>query len=639
MGISPINFSSESREKPGRSYQALLLYNYMWRGSFLRSDERGFTLMEIVIGLVIGAIVLLAGTKILVDAGKLPLKVTTETSAKFTRDQIYKVLTTDENAFINTIDRNAYDTAAPIDALKCMGYQNPSSGNCVTEKADAQFPVAIRVYTKGGILVYDSRAAGSPGMPAACGSGRCGYTRNGQLCNYDDNTTNACTWRPQVELDLDCVGASADNCVNSNVIINVRFEQNAAKFDPNIDYALNISKYDTDIFRSMPKRQGCFHPGLNLVGQFCTVDYIPPSTGTGGSASGSGGTSTGSSTGIASTTGGGGFPTPSCGAFAAYRCNPTTLTYELATSGGGGTGPGAGSGSGSGSGTAAGTGSTGPGTVATGMMGPGGTGTFATGALPSATTTVTGMVSPSGHGSGHVADADGFGPGGSGTVMGSGSTTGTSGGTAGCQATVGWTGVDLTSCFVAGTLIDTPFGPKPIEKLVPGEIVLSMSSGGRIEEKVVTEFFRHIGNAYRKITLDSGVEIKVTEEHPIYVSNYADYVKAGELQVGQLVLYSDAKGELRNQTIQSIEDVKTVEPVYNISVDENHNYFAQGILVHNKVTNWCVQDCMFYIMDSTADGSTCNTSGGTTTTGTSGTGSGSTSGTGGPMMGSGMSFD
>lgn len=210
----------------------------------------------------------------------------------------------------------------------------------------------------------------------------------------------------------------------------------------------------------------------------------------------------------------------------------------------------------------------------------------------------------------------GPGSGSAGSGSGSGSATGVGTGSdgTGCIASGGW-----TSCFVAGTLIDTPFGPRPIETLSPGEEVFSMSSAGRMEKNRVGQFFKHEVNSYLKIKFSSGSELKVTEEHPIYVSNFADYVEAGKLRVGMLVVQAGKDGELGTQEILSIEKIETPETVYNISVDENHNYFAEGILVHNKQM-WCFQDCTLGGADA------CGSVGGTTTGSGTGTGSGSGSG-------------
>jgi hypothetical protein len=68
-----------------------------------------------------------------------------------------------------------------------------------------------------------------------------------------------------------------------------------------------------------------------------------------------------------------------------------------------------------------------------------------------------------------------------------------------------------------------------------------------------------------------------TVDHPFWLVNERDWVRAGNLFLGDLLLDEEGK-EVK---IASIEEKIGEVTVYNFEVEENHNYFAEGILVHN----------------------------------------------------------
>jgi len=78
------------------------------------------------------------------------------------------------------------------------------------------------------------------------------------------------------------------------------------------------------------------------------------------------------------------------------------------------------------------------------------------------------------------------------------------------------------------------------------------------------------------IPLASAGSLSVTQEHPFYVND--SWIPAKQLAVGDILQTVDG-GKVR---ITSIEDVVDNVMVYNLHVNGFQNYFANGILVHNK---------------------------------------------------------
>jgi len=135
-------------------------------------------------------------------------------------------------------------------------------------------------------------------------------------------------------------------------------------------------------------------------------------------------------------------------------------------------------------------------------------------------------------------------------------------------------------CFIAGTEITLANGDvKNIEDVVVGEEVLTYNEDKReTEAGVVGELKKHEVDSVIRLTLDNENIIVTTAEHPFYVVD-GGWVKAGELQPLDVCLKEDGKESL----ISSVEVLEEKHEVFNLlSVSENHNFFANKILVHNK---------------------------------------------------------
>lgn len=138
------------------------------------------------------------------------------------------------------------------------------------------------------------------------------------------------------------------------------------------------------------------------------------------------------------------------------------------------------------------------------------------------------------------------------------------------------------SCFAAGTLIDTPVGPRPIESLREGDVVWSYDL--RTRQRIaapISRTFVHRNALVRDLRLAGGSTLRVTDEHPFYVPGEGRYVPASELSVGVELASLDA-GSLSETPVGSLSEQRRRTTVYNIEVAGFHNYFAAGVLVHNK---------------------------------------------------------
>jgi intein/homing endonuclease len=154
----------------------------------------------------------------------------------------------------------------------------------------------------------------------------------------------------------------------------------------------------------------------------------------------------------------------------------------------------------------------------------------------------------------------------------------------------------LLSCFIAGTEVTLHDGDtKNIEDVVEGDVVLSFNEETKEQEpKEVVGVKSPIHDDLVKYTLSNGIEITSTYDHPYYVNGLtlASYKPewtnerydlpsaVSKIKVGDFVYPLD--GDV-NVEIVSIEELPRVETqTYIFSVDGNRNFYANGILVHNK---------------------------------------------------------
>ena len=141
-------------------------------------------------------------------------------------------------------------------------------------------------------------------------------------------------------------------------------------------------------------------------------------------------------------------------------------------------------------------------------------------------------------------------------------------------------GVGFYGCFVAGTKITLADGStKNIEECVVGDSVLSFNEEtGKNEAGTVGEIKSHNVSKIVRLTLDNEIVILTTPEHPFAFQE--GWRNAGELQP-----LDECKKEDGSTAIVSTVEILDEETlVYNLhDVSDNHNFYANGILVHNKV--------------------------------------------------------
>ena len=147
-------------------------------------------------------------------------------------------------------------------------------------------------------------------------------------------------------------------------------------------------------------------------------------------------------------------------------------------------------------------------------------------------------------------------------------------------------------CFVAGTQIATPDGYRNIEDIQVGDLVRTYNFTTQVfEYKPVVKTMSPLHNDIVEFQFSNGKTSRHTYDHPYFVVGkgwasfrpdwtYERYhIGTVEIQEGDTCIGD--KGEQVTLTEIKVVDIGTVR-TYNFFVKDNHNYFADGILVHNK---------------------------------------------------------
>lgn len=153
--------------------------------------------------------------------------------------------------------------------------------------------------------------------------------------------------------------------------------------------------------------------------------------------------------------------------------------------------------------------------------------------------------------------------------------------TAGDACKAGVCGLPGRKCFVAGTLILTENGEKPIEEIEVGDKVVSKdpATGKEVLQEVDETYVRQTERLV-KLTV-AGSVLSTTGEHPFWVDGRG-WVDAGDLAVGDVLVTPEGTTAVEEIEVETTDGPVTV---YNFRVPGLHNYYALAgdtpVLVHN----------------------------------------------------------
>lgn len=149
-------------------------------------------------------------------------------------------------------------------------------------------------------------------------------------------------------------------------------------------------------------------------------------------------------------------------------------------------------------------------------------------------------------------------------------------------------------CLTGNTLVITERGEVPISAVTTDDCVLTHDGSfqrvlwsGMTSELEMIVAFETLG----------GTVLRGTASHPIYTENRG-WVPLGAICNGDILVTHDARYGTYCYAVSKCASLTGVEEtVYNLHVENNHNFFANGILVHN-----CIDACRYIVSTANVEG-------------------------------------
>ncbi len=172
---------------------------------------------------------------------------------------------------------------------------------------------------------------------------------------------------------------------------------------------------------------------------------------------------------------------------------------------------------------------------------------------------------------------------------------------------------EYQSCFVAGTQITLADGrTKSIEDVEIGEVIQTYDEISQtMQDRPVTETFHHASKESTLYTFEyDNTSFTSNDIHLIYLPKENNYLSAKDIYTrwkkGEVVYFLNRENILVK--VNNIQEKRENLPLYNLHVNgvydtgeiydsrkPNHNYFANGIVVHNYKTDYdtwlCEREC------------------------------------------------
>lgn len=138
---------------------------------------------------------------------------------------------------------------------------------------------------------------------------------------------------------------------------------------------------------------------------------------------------------------------------------------------------------------------------------------------------------------------------------------------------------DRPTCFPSGTQVKTPQGYVPIELLSFNDPVIAKNKRGHAVVRRVIRRNSYAASAVSTITFDDGSRLRATDHHTIKSTD--GWCRVRDLQTG-CNIFDPTTGDMNAfRSISHIERGTSVEVVYNLIVEGECTFIADGVLAHS----------------------------------------------------------
>jgi len=158
-----------------------------------------------------------------------------------------------------------------------------------------------------------------------------------------------------------------------------------------------------------------------------------------------------------------------------------------------------------------------------------------------------------------------------------------------------------SSCFPKGTMVLTPIGNKEISRLNEGDYVISIGSNNKTYTSKILKVKSYTNKPLWSITFSDGTSIETTASHSFLVKN--KWVKSSNIEQGYIVSCY-INGKIISKEVISSYSIESTDDVYNIYVENNFNFIADGVMAHSfsyfrltRMTLWSIYSVIYNLLN------------------------------------------
>ncbi len=135
-------------------------------------------------------------------------------------------------------------------------------------------------------------------------------------------------------------------------------------------------------------------------------------------------------------------------------------------------------------------------------------------------------------------------------------------------------------CFSGCTKIATPFGNRKIAQMRNSDVVYSINPrNGKVEAQQILSIKVYKNRETWSLLFEDGINVETTSSHSFLVKN--NWVKSSHLAPGVVVTFIDELGAIGNKKVLRSRKTNHRSTVYNLIVNKNFNFIANGAIVHS----------------------------------------------------------
>lgn len=170
----------------------------------------------------------------------------------------------------------------------------------------------------------------------------------------------------------------------------------------------------------------------------------------------------------------------------------------------------------------------------------------------------------------------------------------------------------ISSCFPAGTLIETPYGLRDIDSIAKNEIVLAFNpKQNSFFPRKILKVYKHKKNTIWEVSFTDGSKVRTTANHSFLVAR--KWRRTRQIHKGDHLSSIDEFGGHVTRQVVDCSSTSHMEEVFNLVVEGDFSFIADGIIAHSfsyfreiRILLWTLKSLTNSIFSEHTNSSTIN---------------------------------